>query len=85
MLDDYSSFEHAHEAVIHAWGVLMLAGVGTSLISVGIAVIHGTDPVWIRPVQNGNRTWRLEFFCQESGVGHCYVSIHLMNLMEHGK
>ena len=74
MLDDYSSFAHAHEAVIHIWGVLMLAGVGTSLISVGIAVIHGTDPVWIRPVQNGSRTWRLEFFCQESGVGHCYVS-----------
>ena len=85
MLDDYSSFEHAHEAVIHAWGVLMLAGVGTSLISVGIAVIHGSDPVWIRPVQNGNRTWRLEFFCQESGVGRCYVSYLLRQGLSHGR
>ena len=85
MLDDYSSFEHAHEAVIHVWGVLMLAGVGTSLISVGIAVIHGSDPVWIRPVQNGNWTWRLEFFCQESGVGRCYVSYLLRQGLSHGR
>ena len=73
MLDGYVSFAHAHEAVTHVWGVLMLAGVGATCLSVGCVLIMGSPEVWIRPIRNPDGSWKLGFFCQESGVGQCYV------------
>ena len=51
----------------------MLASVGASCLSVGCVLIMGSPEVWIRPIRKPNGTWKLGFFCQESGAGQCYV------------
>ena len=51
----------------------MLAGVGATCLSVGCVLIMGSPEVWIRPIRNPDGSWKLGFFCQESGVGQCYV------------
>ena len=71
----YLEFARAHEALCHAWKALSLSGIGASMLEIGVVKIHsadGAEPVWIRPVQNPNSSWKLAFHCS-TNPGECYV------------